>query len=54
MQFIKEMLSSDAKISSKRFVDPAILVDDNSRTLSKMDRKPKYNNIESICKSSYD
>lgn len=47
-------LNFKAKISSKRLGDPAILVADNSRILSKMDWKPKYNNIESICKSSYD
>ena len=58
-EFVQAMKSATelnfkAEISSKRFGDPAILVVDNSRTLSKMDRKPKYNNIESICKSSYD
>lgn len=42
------------QIVGRREGDPAFLVADNSKILDKMKWKPKFNNLEFICKSAYE
>ncbi|RBQ32733.1 UDP-glucose 4-epimerase GalE [Arcobacter sp. FW59] len=42
------------KIIEKREGDPAFLVADNNKILDKMKWKPKFDNLELICKSAYE
>lgn len=44
----------ETKIVEKRDGDPAFLVADNSKILDKMNWKPKFNNLRSICQSVYE
>lgn len=44
----------ETKIVEKRDGDPAFLVADNSKILDKMNWKAKFNNLKSICQSSYE
>lgn len=41
-------------IIEKRYGDPAFLVADNSKILNKMKWKPKFDNLELICRSAYE
>ncbi len=41
------------EIAGRRAGDPAALIADNSKILSKLDWKPKYNDLELICKTAY-
>lgn len=42
------------KIVERREGDPAFLVADNSKILAKMNWKPKFDNLDIICKSAYE
>ena len=47
-------LDFPAHISNPREGDPAILIADNQKLLSLTDWKPKYNDLEFICRSAYE
>ncbi|RLA84544.1 MAG: UDP-glucose 4-epimerase GalE [Epsilonproteobacteria bacterium] len=58
---VKEIVDSMKKISNNNFEvivaprrdgDPAILIADNTKIINKMNWKPKYNNLELICKTA--
>ncbi|WP_419677889.1 UDP-glucose 4-epimerase GalE [Aliarcobacter lanthieri] len=53
---IKNITNCDFKtqIIERREGDPAFLVSDNGKILDKMKWKPKFNNLELICKSAYE
>ncbi|WP_418184846.1 UDP-glucose 4-epimerase GalE [Aliarcobacter vitoriensis] len=53
---IKNITNCDFKtqIIERRGGDPAFLVSDNGKILDKMKWKPKFNNLELICKSAYE
>lgn len=53
---IKNVTNCEFKtqIVERREGDPAFLVADNSKILDKMKWKPKFNNLEFICKSAYE
>lgn len=53
---IKNVTNCEFKtqIVEKREGDPAFLVADNSKILDKMKWKPKFDNLEFICKSAYE
>ena len=42
----------EVQIAPRREGDPAFLISDNSKILNKMQWKPKYNNLELICKTA--
>jgi len=44
----------ETKIAEKRDGDPAFLVADNNKILDKMNWKPKFNDLKSICQSAYE
>lgn len=59
---VKEVIDCVKKVSGKDFIvesaprregDPSMLVSDNSKILSKTKWKPKFNKLETICKSAY-
>lgn len=53
---IKNMtnVNFETKIVEKRDGDPAFLVADNNKILDKMNWKPKFNDLKSICQSAYE
>ncbi len=53
---VKDVIKIDFKttIVDRRAGDPAFLVADNSKVVSKMKWKPKFDNLELICKSAYE
>lgn len=53
---VKDVIKIDFKttIVDRRAGDPAFLVADNSKVVSKMEWKPKFDNLELICKSAYE
>ncbi len=53
---VKQVSGVDFKveIQARRFGDPAMLVSDNAKILSHTEWKPRYNNLEWICKSAYE
>lgn len=53
---VKDIIKIDFKttIVDRRAGDPAFLVADNSKVVSKMKWKPKFDNLELICKSAYE
>jgi len=52
---VKDVIKIDFKtaVVDRRVGDPAFLVADNSKVVSKMKWKPKFDNLELICKSAY-
>lgn len=44
----------DVTLSPRREGDPASLISDNTKIINQMGWKPRYNNIELICKSAYE
>lgn len=53
---VKDVIKTDFKttIVDRRAGDPAFLVADNSKVVNKMKWKPKFDNLELICKSAYE
>ena len=53
---VKDTINTDFKttIVDRRAGDPAFLVADNSKVVSKMKWKPKFDSLELICKSAYE
>lgn len=60
---VKEVISTVKKVTGvdfevqkapRRAGDPALLVSDNSKILKTLSWKPKYDNLELICKSAYE
>ena len=60
---VKEVIETMKKVSNNNFKveiaprregDPAFLISNNTKILSKMKWKPKYNNLELICKKAYE
>ena len=44
----------DVEVTKKRAGDPSVLIADNSKIMKKMNWKPKYNVLETICKHALD
>jgi len=55
IQTMREVTNCDiqANIGPRRMGDPAILVANNTKIISKMKWQPKYNNLKLICQSAY-
>lgn len=60
---VKEVLSTMQRVSGSRFEiiesgrrqgDPSCLISDNSKILTKLKWKPKFNDLELICKTAFD
>ncbi|MDT8339223.1 MAG: UDP-glucose 4-epimerase GalE [Sulfurimonas sp.] len=60
---VKEVIETMQTVTSVKFTvnsaprragDPAALISDNTKIKTKMNWKPKYNNLELICKSSFE
>lgn len=53
---VKKVSGVDFKVEreARRAGDPAMLVSENSKILSHTEWKPRYNNLEWICKSAYE
>ena len=59
---VKEVINCVKKVSGKDFLvesaprregDPSVLVSDNQKILTHTQWKPKYDDLETICKSAY-
>jgi UDP-glucose 4-epimerase len=44
----------EAQLSPRRAGDPALLISNNQKILKTLDWKPKYNDLETVCKSAYE
>ena len=56
IEAVKSVSKSDfsVKISPRRAGDPALLISDNSKIKSMLNWNPKYDDLETICKSALD